>query len=225
MKRLFGLAVLFVILCMCVPSSYGQPSDYFLIYNVSFTVSGANNELAVSIPLKGYLVANIDDSDGSIVDANLIMYGKDKLDNNMKTYVQLNNSASDSTYVHARIYYNGNFAGFDVWSYDHAPFYFELFAVGKMVSKDIGLGSTRSVASSLKGPISVWGDMLLDANDGILGTGNVSASLDLKTTKLVNANGWTQENIIETGGTIAGKHQNSLIEILTAQHYSPAILP
>ena len=63
----------------------------------------------------------------------------------------------------------------------------------------------------------MWDDMLLDhADQDILGTGTVSASLDLKTTKLVNANGWTQENIIETGGTIAGKHQNSLIEILTA---------
>ncbi len=41
--------------------------------------------------------------------------------------------------------------------------------------------------------------MLLDADDDILGTGDVSASLDPKTTKLVNANGWTQDNIIETG--------------------------
>ena len=224
MKRLWGLAVLFVVLCVSVPS-YGTSGTYFLIYNISCTVKGANNELAVSIPLKGYLVLKFADGCDTLVDANLIMYGKDKLDNNMKTYVQLNNSASDSTYVHARIYHDGNFIGFDVWSYDRTPFYFELFAVGKTASKNIGYSSTKPVTSSLKGPISVWGNMLLDADDNILGTGDVSVSLDLKTTTLVNKNGWTQENIDETGGTIAGKHQKSLIEILTAQHYNPATLP
>ncbi len=142
--------------CVCVCRIVWESSDYFLIYNVSCTVKGANNDLAASIPLKGYLVANIDDSDGSIVDANLIMYGKDSLASNKKTYVQLNNSASDSTYVHARIYYNGNFAngnfaGFDVWSYDRTPFYFEVFAVGKMASKDIGLGLHKACCKQLEG--------------------------------------------------------------------------
>ena len=38
MKRLLGLAVVFVVLCMSVPS-YG----YFLIYNISAAVKGADN--------------------------------------------------------------------------------------------------------------------------------------------------------------------------------------
>jgi hypothetical protein len=71
----------------------------------------------------------------------------------------------------------------------------------------------------------VWDGMMFDPNDEVAGGGTISASLDLKTTKLVNKNGWTQENIVETGGTIAGKHQKSLIEILTSQHYNPAVLP
>jgi hypothetical protein len=221
MKRLLGLAVLFVILSLCVPASYGQPSDYFLIYNVSFTVKGANNGLAASIPLKGYLVVNIDDSDGSIADANLILYGNDSLNSKRKTYVQLNKSASDSTYVSARTYYNGNLIGLDVWSYSHAPFYFEMFAIGKMASKDIGLGSTKNVASSLKGPISVWGGMLLDANDVILGTGNVSESLDLKATKYFNQNGWTQDQIIELGSPA----HEGLIPILEAKGYVATTMP
>ena len=195
MKRLLGLTVLFVILSVSVPS-YGNSGYYFLIYNISCTVKGADNELAVSIPLKGYLVLKFADGCDTLVDANLIMYGKDKLDNNMKTYVQLNHSASDSTYVDARIYHNGNFIGFDVWSYDRTPFYFELFAVGKTASKNIGYSSTELVASSSKGPISVWGNMLLDADDNILGTGDVSVSLDLKTTTLANQNNWTSDDII-----------------------------
>ena len=66
--------------------------------------------------------------------------------------------------------------------------------------------------------------MLFNPDDNIAG-GTISMALDLKTTTLVNKNGWTQDKIIETGGTIAGKHQNSLIQILTAKHFNPATLP
>jgi len=218
MKRLLELAVIFVVLSTCA-TSYG----YLLIYNVSGSVKGANNNLAATIPLKGYLVVNLD-SDGDFVDANAIMYGQDHLKN--KVYVQLNHDGSNPTLnVRVRIHYNGSFAGFDIWDYNDSPFYFEVFVIGTLAPKDIGLGSKKDVASSLKGPISVWGGILLDPTDEIMGTGNVSASLDLKTTNLVNANGWTQENIVETGGDIAGKHQNSLIQKLAAQHFQAVVLP
>jgi hypothetical protein len=217
MRRLLWLAVVFVVFSTCAPS-YG----YFLIYNVSCSVKGANNNLAATIPLKGYLVANLD-SAGDLVDANLIMYGQDHLKN--KVYVQLNHAGSNSTLnVKMKILYNGNLMGVDIWDYNDSPFYFEVFVIGKLVPKNIG-SSTKDVASSLNGPISVWGGILLDPTDDIMGTGNVSASLDLKTTNLVNANGWTQENIVETGGDIAGKHQNSFIQKLAAQHFQAAVLP
>ena len=67
-----GLVVLFVILSVCVPS-YG----FFLIYNVTGPVKGVNDEAKATIPLKGYLVFQLDDIAGTLVDANLIIYGKD----------------------------------------------------------------------------------------------------------------------------------------------------
>ena len=59
MRKLLGLVVLLVILSVCVPS-YG----YFLIYNVSTTVKGADyaTDLKTTIPLKGYLVLNLDET-------------------------------------------------------------------------------------------------------------------------------------------------------------------
>jgi hypothetical protein len=190
MKRLLGLAVIFVVLSLCVPS-YG---DYFLIYNVSCTVKGVNKNSVASIPLKGYLVANLD-SDGSIMDANLIMYGKDRLNN--KAYVQLNHACSDPNLnVKMDTWRQGPLLAFDIWDYNDSPFDFEAFVIGKWTLQDIGLTSTMYVASSLKGPISVWDGMLLDPADEIMGTGNASASLDLKTTKLANQSGWTQDEII-----------------------------
>jgi len=196
MNRLLGLAVLLVVLYMCVPS-YGTSGNYFLIYNVSCTMKGANGEEAVSIPLKGYLVADINNNDGNIVDANLILYGKDNLDNNRKTYVQFNYLGSDPNLnVKMDIWWQGSFFAFDIWDYNDSPFDFEVYVFGKWTWKNIGYSSTEPVASSLSGPISVWDGMLLDPNDELMGTGNTSVSLWLAETKIVNANNWTQDEII-----------------------------
>ena len=87
MRRLLGLAVIFLVLSVCVPW-YG----YFLIYNVSGSVKGVNNETAASIPWKAYLLVSLDSND-EFVDANLIMYGKDST--KKPVYIQLNYSDSN----------------------------------------------------------------------------------------------------------------------------------
>jgi len=219
MRRLTGLAVLLAVLYICTPS-YG---NYFLIYNVSYTVKGVNSGQPASIPLKGYLVANIDDSDGSIADANLIIFGKDSLNNNQKTYVQLNYQGGNSSLnIRARTYYNGNFAGFDIWSYHYsADLYFEIFGVGKMVSKDIGTGLLTYVATSLKGSVSVWGNMVLNPDDDVLGTGNISMSLWLPETKYANASGWTQDQIVVSGDS---SHQG-LLQMVTGKGFVAVTMP
>lgn len=215
MKRLLGLAVLFVVLCMCVPSSYGTSGNYFLIYNVSCTVKGVNNDTKASIPLKAYYVVNLDSGD-NLVDANLIMYGKDSSKN--KVYIELDHDAN-VPYKLLEDYWwqdKGDFAVFDIWDYN-TPFDFEGLVVGLSAPKDIGLGTNNKkwVASSMTGPMMIWGDMLFDPDDDIAGGGTISASLDLKTTKLVNQNHWTEDQIINgTGG---------LIQKLRG--YSPATLP
>jgi hypothetical protein len=222
-----GLAVLLVVLSMCVPS-YG---NFFLIYNVSTTVKGADSatDAKATVALKGYLVLNLTDANGYVVDANLIMYGNDaNTPKKQKVYVQLNYSDS-ADYLSADVWYIGDLMFVDFWG--DSPWDFEIMLQGKASYKDVGWGTGPGdeawAASSIKGVNMVWDKFLLGPNgdQDVSGTATASASLDLKTTKLVNKNGWTQENIVETGGTIAGKHQNSLIEILTAKHYNPAVLP
>jgi hypothetical protein len=114
---------------------------------------------------------------------------------------------------------------FYIWHNNDSPFYIEVFAIGKLAPKNIGSSSTEDVASSLNGPVSVWGGMLLDPTDEIMGIGNVSVSLNAPQTANVNQNAWTQEQIVETGKDVAGKHQKGLIEILTAQDFHAATLP
>jgi hypothetical protein len=134
----------------------------------------------------------------------------------MKTYVQHKYQGSDPDLnVKMDTWQQGSFFAFDIWDYNDSPFDFEVYVIGKWAPKNIGYSSTEPVASSLNGPISVWDGMLLDGDDEIMGTGNASASLDLKTTKLANQNHWTQDEIINGA--------NGLMQKLRG--YSLATLP
>jgi|WetSurSiteA1Bulk_404760.scaffolds.fasta_scaffold73923_1 hypothetical protein len=218
MRRLLGLAVLFVVLYMCVPS-YG----YFLIYNISTTVKGADDATGktVTIPMKGTLVMNIDDSCDTLVDANLILYGKNA--SGQKVYVQLNYSDSDK-FLRGGIWYVGNSMFIDFRG--EPPFGFEILLQGKSSLKDIGkgTGNKKSVPSSMNGVAMLWDSFVLgpDANQAVSGTANASATLWVEITKFANANEWTQDTLLGTG-TIA---HEGLLQILVADKgFSAATVP
>jgi len=210
MKKLVSGLVVLVMFGVCA-SSYG----YFLIYKVSSPVKGADDVAGtmLTIPLKAYLVLNINDTDDTIDDANLILYGKDSAKN--KVYVELNIS-DDNEFLDGEVWEMGGCLFVDFWTYENltSPFYFEGFMFGKLKEKDIGLVMPYEVAGSLKGAFMVWGDMLLDSNQDIAGTGNIKASLWSQATISVNFDGWAQEEIVD-----------ALIEILQGQGYSAATLP
>lgn len=214
MRRLLGLAVLFVVLSVCVPS-YG----YFLIYKVSSKVKGADQatNAKVTIPFKGYLVLNIADGNNTLVDANLILYGKNTRKNNV--YAQLSQSDSNNS-LGTGLRYIGNdmFVGF--WTDDLCRF--EMLLSGKAVLKDIGLGTSgkKLVAGSIKGVNTVWWGFLLGpySNQDVSGTANVSATLWTTATRYANEHGWTQDQIIESGST----DREGLIPMLQGKGYVDA---
>ncbi len=217
MRRLLGLAVLSVVLSMSVPS-YG----YFLIYNVSSTVKGADQltNAQVTIPFKGYLVLNIADGNNALVDANLILYGKNTSRNNV--YVQLNYRGSGEL-VGADVRYIGKdmFVGFG----SKSPYRLEMLMSGRTALKDISLGTSgkKRVAGSIKGVNPVWGGFLLgsDPNQEVSGTANVSATLWAAATRYANANGWTQDQIVLSGDST----KDGLIKILADKGYDSAFAP
>jgi hypothetical protein len=211
MKRLLGLVVLLVVLCMSVPS-YG----YYLIYNLSGSAKGVNNGVAASIPWKGYIVMNI--SGTSIVDANLIMYGKDSAKANV--YLELDKKATGVTKLTVTPGELGSFPNIfltvDI-KCDTADFDFEGLTMGKAALIDVGAG-TQPAGKGAKGVMIVWEGRLLNATDDVTATGTVSTSLWLPATKYANANGWTTDQIINTGDS----HQKSLKQILAAKHFTDA---
>jgi hypothetical protein len=216
MKRLLGLVVLFVVLCVSVPS-YGE--NHFLIYNLSGSVKGVNGNEPASISWKGYLVMYLSDAP-AILDANMIIYGKDST--KAKVYVELGYKATGATKL--TVTPDVHISSKDVVSLvvdiacETSTFDFEGLTIGKASFIDIGLGDKRWVAKSAKGSMLLRGSMLLDPDDYIEGTSAVSSSLWAPATKYVNQNGWTSDMIINTGDS----SQKSLTQILEAKGYTDA---
>jgi hypothetical protein len=209
MKRLTGLAVLLAVMCMAVPT-YGAGDDYYLIYNVSGSVKGANTTIAATVPWKAYLVLDVNSKINDYVDANLIIYGRNFIGD--KVYLLLNQTDSNN-YLGVNIWLQGNMLAVDLSNV--IPFDFAMLLVGKVVEKNIGYTTNVGIPSRFKGDTMFLSGKLFDPGDRLTGTGTVSASLWLSKTQYVNAHSWTPDQIIISGTT----GHKSLTQTLEAAGY------
>jgi len=232
MKKLLLTGMVVLVMFGICSSSFG---DYFLIYNVSTTMKGIDFDIdsQVSAPVKGYLLVKLDDSD-AILDANLILYGNDaNTPKKVKVYAQLNSSdSSTNNYLDwdtdKSVGLKGTYVFTNVWTYGNilSPFDFEWLIMGKQVVKNVGtLAGNRPVVSSAKGVLMVWSGMLLDYDQDLEGTSNISLTLNMSYTKAVNDSEptWTQDQIVN-GQTINGK-ERGIIPDLEAKHYVATDMP
>jgi hypothetical protein len=199
MKMLSALFVALVILGICT-SSYG----YFLVYNLSGTIRGVDDANAVTIPFGGYLVMNFNDGTNSLVDANMIIYGRDP--NGHKVYVRLNSHDSNE-FLDAHILPR-DVRNFYVLN-GESPFGFRSVIMGNVNRTTIGPSNRRYIAPALKGVIREEEGIFLDLEHDLAGVGSISASLYTTETKMFNDPGtlWTQDTIIdELKGILAEKH-------------------
>jgi len=201
MKRLSAVLVVLVMLGMCT-SSYG----YFLIYNLSGKIKGTDGTVdikKVTIPFKGFLVMNFDDDTNSLVDANMIIYGKNT--GRHKVYVQFN--AHDSNeFLDAFVLPEDvrNFYGLN----GNSPFGFESLIMGNVHGTTIGWtvaghAIRKNIAPDLSGIITEEEGIFLGLDQDIAAVGNISTSLYTVATRGVNSPGnhvapHTQEGIIDT---------------------------
>ncbi|MGA2093483.1 MAG: hypothetical protein ABSH16_08775 [Sedimentisphaerales bacterium] len=224
-KKVMAITVMLVMSWVC-SSSFG----YLLLYNVSMTVNGADVNVSsrVTIPLKGYLLLNLDDSN-AFVDANLMLYGRDA--DSKKKYVILD--YNDGTgFLSANVWYIDKYAFVDLSG--DTPFNFEIFLSGRTWLQNVGLGRDhkKSIAGSLAGVTTVRHLYMLgpDAHQDVSGSATVTATLWGPATKSVNgASGkqesWTQDEVISTGKDFDGVHYKSLTEQLKDKHFEAAALP
>jgi hypothetical protein len=219
MKKLMTGLVVLMMLSICA-SSFG----YILVYNVSASVKGADDDtdLKTTVPLKGYMIINLDNTTSELVDANLILYGKDaNTPTKQKVYVELNYS-DIADLLGMDIWTIGDFLFVDFWG--RSPFDFEAIVSGTMKTKTVGplvTPTLQDVASSLKGSMLVWDGFLLGpADQDVSGvSSSVSATLNNSATKW--ANGDNDEDEVKTQDQVV----DEALDILDFKGFDAATLP
>jgi hypothetical protein len=186
MRKLLALFVMLAVLGVCA-QSYG----FLVVYNVSFSVKCVDGETAKTIPMKAYMVMEYDPSHENLTDVNLIMYGRDS--DRHKVYVVLNEYDSND-FIDASSNVQGDYFIVELDSSD--PFDFNWLIIGKRKATNIGLDDREDVAGTLKGVITVRDGILLDVDQEIRGTANVSATNWSGATKYINEEDWTQDQIV-----------------------------
>lgn len=225
MKKLMAGLVLLVMLGVC-SSSFG----YILVYNFSATVKGVDvtnttinpdGNSPVTIPLMGYVIVDLDDTTSDLLDANLIIYGKDSnTPKKQKVYVQLNYSGSGIRF-NDEAWSLGNY--FFVHSWPEDPFNFSCLISGKAKTQNVGpLVDSQYIASSYNGVMIVFDGFLLgpNAHQSVSGTANnLSEPLNVLETKWANGN--NNQHAIKTLDQVVAK----IIGELELKGYKPAVLP
>jgi hypothetical protein len=219
-KFMVGLVVL-VMFGMCA-SSYATPlPGLILVYDVTTMGKGIDvndNNTLVNIPLKAVLVMRFDDTN-TLRDANLIMYGiESRAINPQKVYVELDMSDSNAFLSNVSIQQEGKFFVLDLVAND-SPFNFEELLLGKAVL--LGRNHPVDILAKAKGVIWVRDGMLLDPDQDITGVGDLSMSLRVPYTLVINDSlaRWNQDEVVVTGKTILGKHIKGIREALEAKGF------
>ena len=193
-----------VMLAVC-PSSYG----YFLVYHLYGSLKGTEGSVDIekeTTNFDGYLVMNIDVNTNALIDANMIIYGRDP--NHHRIYVLLNSTDSNG-FLDASILYRDDRNFYELNG--NPPFDFRIFMRGNVHNTYIGLSHNERITSSLSGVITNEEGMLLAVGQELAGTGNVSASLyTLATRSSNNPNNifapWTQDEIVDALKSIREDH-------------------
>ncbi len=181
MRKLMGVLAVLLVLGICYPS-YG----YILTYRGTIPVKGVdvndNNDL-VTVPLKAFLVLDVNEANQSaiVADANLILAGK-RPDKSLK-YAVLSTSDAN-VFLTVNITEDGDVFVVELIS-NNCHYNFDWLMLGAEKKSKFNLGpeaDNNDVARSLKGAMLNFDLTLLSPEQKLTATGTVSMSLDPKRT-------------------------------------------
>jgi hypothetical protein len=183
MKRLVVLLTMLAVFGLCAPS-YG----YILVYNVTSTMKAVDTaiEELLTMPVKGYLVLDYNETDDEVTDSSLVLYGKVGSEKLFVTVTDVvDNYTESGDYRIAELSITSNPGNHDTTK-----------VVGKEKEKDIGLSEDEFIATSLKGYVVFNDGALVDPNDVLQVGGTVTFSLQPKKTKTANIVADTVDDVI-----------------------------
>ena len=183
MKRLVMLCVMAAVLGVC-SQSYG----YVLVYDVWGQVQAVNTEANAidRTMVRGSLVVDINETQGVATAGELVLFNRVWRGPGVYT-------VSDTAGM--TIYGNSVVAVIDT----NAPGGKIIMTgnTGRMFGRNIGLADRKNVANMLNGSIQLNGGILFDANESLVGGGNISATQDLWQTRNANMNTESVSNVVD----------------------------
>jgi hypothetical protein len=204
MRKLLTLFVMLAVLGVCAPS-YG----YLLIYNVSSTFKGVDSDAnsAENVPIKGFLVLDMNDPNETLDDAEMVLYGKDA-DKAKVYFVETFGGDAGIDWT-----VEGDFVTVDLED-SSDPFDYEMRLTGKIADKNVGLGADdkKGVANSLKGTIVSWQGMIFDDSQVLFGSGITSMTFYPGPTKSYNEDDATIDEVVaDIQSFLEHKNYNEII--------------
>jgi hypothetical protein len=208
MKKMMAAALLAMVLGVCAPAQ----GNHLLIYKVKFTAKGVDGDATTKLPVKGFMIMDIDTHD-NIVDVNLLLYGKDNDAN--KVFIELDEIDSVGDLLDVTDEVLGT-------SDEHLIIRMETTElcginaelVGKRKLRDVGAGDLKLAASSIKGVMGIWSGMLFYDDQEIYGTSTITLSLHTKATKYYNGLSATSDDAVQGFRTWLGELDYEEFELL-----------
>ncbi len=173
-------------LMTAVLSITAQANAYVLVYNLFGNVQAvdtAANEQVTQL-LSGYIVMNINETDGTVDDSSVILYGRQGWRN--RYYTIDDNIVSFSTYGDYVTLVADNGQGNLI------------ILTGRLRGTNISASTRQQVAGSLSGAMTLQDGQLFDANALLTGAGAVQATLNNLFTRSANASGDTLDDVLDS---------------------------
>jgi hypothetical protein len=208
MKKLMALALLAMVFNVCAPAQ----GNHLLIYKVKFTAKGVDGDVTRTLPVKGFMIMDIDTHD-NIVDVNLLLYGKNNDAN--KVFIELNEIDSTGDLLDVTHEVQGasdEHLIIRMVTTELCGINAEL--VGKRKLKDVGAGDLKLAASSIKGVIGIWSGMLFYDDQELYGTSTMTLSLHTAATKYYNGLSATSDDVVQGFRTWLGGLDYEEFELL-----------
>jgi hypothetical protein len=173
MKTLKMWVVITVMLAVCAPS-FG----YILVYNAVNRVKAIDNDssIIVGVSVKGYLIMDINGTTGDVCDSYWLVYGKDSTATKVYT-VDWPNPQLTVYGRYQSVSTDGTGGGWSGWM---------VTVIGKMMSKDIGLGSNKLVAYTMSVSFIVPDGGTIYGDQTLTGSGSIVLALNATKTKAAN---------------------------------------
>jgi hypothetical protein len=173
-------------LMTAVLSITAQANAYVLVYNLFGNVqavdTAANDQ--VTQLLSGYIVMNINETDGIVDDSSVILYGRQDWRN--RFYTIDDNIVSFTTYGNYVTLVAGNGQGNLI------------ILTGRIRSANIGAATRQQAATNLSGAMTLEYGQLFDVDALLTGGGDMQAMLNNWLTRNANSSGNTIDEVVDS---------------------------